>query len=92
MRPVHLSLENLTFVFIVGDHKLVRRMTGKWIQHPRPMSIKRFRPTPFSSSGSSCLKAGLGAFADEDAFKLSQSAEDMEDKPATAGGGINRFL
>jgi hypothetical protein len=45
-----------------------------------------------ASSGSSCLEACLGAFADDVPLKFGQSTEDVEDKLPAGGRRVDVFL
>jgi hypothetical protein len=48
--------------------------------------------TAVAAAGPGGSQPGGGAFADEVAFELGQGGEDMEDKLAAGGGGVDRLL
>jgi hypothetical protein len=45
-----------------------------------------------AAAGPGRSQASAGAFADQVAFELGQGGEDVEDKLAAGGGGVNRLL
>jgi hypothetical protein len=56
------------------------------------LRIEDLRPATAASPSPGRLQAGLSPFADQIALELRQSAKDVEDELAAAGGRVDRLL
>ena len=56
------------------------------------IGIEAFASAPFLSPGTGGLEAGSGALADESAFELCESSEDVEDEASAARIGVDGLL